>query len=114
MQPTLDQFTDEARRWLDEHASKRRDTGDGELVWGEGDFSVAVFHALSFEEEDALLARAKAWTQLKATKGYHLVAGPQRFGGLGLPREYGRAYNRVEAQYDTPDGHETHSVTTRL
>jgi alkylation response protein AidB-like acyl-CoA dehydrogenase len=111
---TLDEFTEEARRWLDEHATKRRDTGSGELVWGEGEFSVAVFHAMTFEDEDALLARAKAWTQLKATKGYHLVGGPERFGGLGLPREYSRAYNRLEAQYETPDGHETHSVTTRL
>ena len=75
---------------------------------------MAVFHALSFDDEAALLERAKAWTQLKATRGYHLISGPERFGGLGLDRSYSRAFARLEAQYETPDGHETHSVTTRL
>ena len=113
--PTLEAFVSEATDWLATHATPRTVAhGDGELVWGEGDFSVSVFHALSFEDERALLERIKAWTMLKATKGYHAITAPVEHGGLGLDRSFARAFARLEAGYETPGGHETHSVTTRL
>ena len=68
--PTIDDFTERARLWLDEHAVARPQTGgETALEWGKGDFSVSVFHSLSFEEERSLLERLKAWTRLKATQG---------------------------------------------
>ena len=85
-----------------------------EFVWQKGDFSVAVFHALSEDEERALLERAKAWTQLKAQRGYHAVSAPTEYGGLGLPAEYAQAFADLERNYVRPASHETHSVTTRL
>ena len=43
--PPLQDFLADARAWLDEHA-ERGAADDDKLVWGQGDFSVAVFHAL--------------------------------------------------------------------
>jgi alkylation response protein AidB-like acyl-CoA dehydrogenase len=116
----LEHFTSEARVWLDEHATRRQARpgdaggGDGDLVWGEGEFSVSVFHALAHDDERRLLERLKAWTQLKATRGYHAINAPVEFGGLGLPNAFARAFARLEQDYETPAGHESHSVTTRL
>ena len=113
--PTIEAFTDEARRWLDEHAVRRISTSsDSDVVWGEGDFSVSVFHSLSFDDERELLEKAKNWTMLKATRGYHAITAPVEFGGLGLDRSFGRAFARLEADFQLPTGHEAHSVTTRL
>jgi alkylation response protein AidB-like acyl-CoA dehydrogenase len=113
--PTLDEFTVAARSWLEANATlKAGGDDDRELAWGEGDFSVSVFHALPFDEERALLERIKDWTQRKAEHGYHAITWAPEFGGLGLDRSYARAFARLEAQYDTPTSHETHSVTTRL
>ena len=112
---TIEEFTDRAADWLDTHAEvARRQTDNGDVVWGEGEFSVAVFHSMSFDEERALLARAQAWTMLKATQGYHAITSPVEYGGLGLSRAHARAFARLESQYQAPVSHESHSVTTRL
>ena len=113
--PTIDEFARDAEQWLEEHAVARpQASGDATMAWGEGDFSVAVFHSLSFEEERELLERVKQWTMLKATRGYHAITAPVEFGGLGLDRSHARAFAKLEALYVTPTTHETHSVTTRL
>jgi alkylation response protein AidB-like acyl-CoA dehydrogenase len=114
--PTLDAFTAEAAQWLSTNAVPRTSTvGDaGAVPWGEGEFSVSVFHSLEFDEERELIERAQAWTTLKATKGYHAIMAPVADGGLGLDRSYARAFSQLEAKYDTPPGHEVHGVTTRL
>jgi alkylation response protein AidB-like acyl-CoA dehydrogenase len=111
---TLDAFVSAAREWLDEHAERLADDGTEDFTWNKGEFSVAVFHALSDDEERALLDRAQRWTQLKAQRGYHAVSAPPRYGGLGLPVEFDRAFTELEAGYARPASHETHSVTTRL
>jgi alkylation response protein AidB-like acyl-CoA dehydrogenase len=110
----LDEFVSEAEAWLDDHAEKLSDDEAEEFVWNKGEFSVAVFHSLSPADEQALLERAKEWTQLKAQRGYHAVSAPREYGGLGLPLEYARAFTDLEAGYARPASHETHSVTTRL
>ncbi len=116
---TIEAFSDEAADWLSRHATRRAPatpaTDDGPAQrWGEGEFSVSVFHSLGFDDERELLQRLKAWTMLKATRGYHAISAPVEFGGLGLDRSYARAFGRLEAQYQTPTAHEAHSVTTRL
>jgi alkylation response protein AidB-like acyl-CoA dehydrogenase len=114
-QPTVEEFTAAAAAWLVENAPPRPDSvGAGELTWGEGEFNVAVFHALSFEEERSLLEELKGWNQLKATKGYHAIAWPEEYGGLGLSRAHARAFQRLERDYRTPAAHETFSVTVGL
>jgi alkylation response protein AidB-like acyl-CoA dehydrogenase len=111
----MDEFSDRALQWLEDHAPGRRTSGDPhDAAWGEGEFSVAVFHSLSFDEERDLLDRIKQWTMLKATEGYHAITAPCEYGGLGLDRSYARAFAKLEAQFLTPTSHESHSVTTRL
>ena len=67
----IERFSSKAREWLDANAKPRsiNESGKRELIWGEGEFSVAVFHNLSFEEEKAIIDDAKAWTQKKAEVG---------------------------------------------
>jgi alkylation response protein AidB-like acyl-CoA dehydrogenase len=113
--PTIDEFSERALQWLTDHAVPRAaDTSESEFAWGEGEFSVAVFHSLSFDEERALLDRIKQWTMLKAVEGYHAITAPCEYGGLGLDSAYARAFANMERQFRTPTGHESHSVTTRL
>src|SRR4051794_16784385 len=101
--PTLEAFTDEAKQWLDEHAVARPEaSSDSDFAWGVGEFSVSVFHSLSFESERDLLQQIKAWTTLKATCGYHAITAPVEYGGLGLGRPYARAFAKLEAQYQIP------------
>ena len=112
----IETFTSEARQWLDENAKLRTTNNDGkrELIWGQGEFSVAVFHNLSFEEEKAIITDAMKWTQRKAEVGYHKITWEPEFGGMGLTKEHEKAFLKLESAYDTPGGHETHSVTTHL
>jgi len=109
----LDEFVAGARAFLEEHLPRKRAV-DGERVWGEGSFSVSVFHALDFETERALLERLQRWTMAKAERGYHAITWPTDVGGLGLSREYARAFAKLESGFELPTAHETHSVTTRL
>ncbi len=112
---SLNEFTDDAARWLKENADPRPTVASpSEVIWGDGEFNVAVFHALSFAEEKALLERIKAWQQKKATRGFHAITWPVEFGGLGLTKEFARAFAKLEAGYQTPSRHETFSVTTGL
>ena len=112
--PPLGDFLEDAKAWLDERAERLATDDDQKFVWGEGEFSVAVFHALSRDEEHALLDRVMGWTQRKAERGYHAISAPVAYGGLGYPREYAQAFARLERGYARPPSHETHSVTTRL
>lgn len=113
--PSLEEFTADARAWLETNVGFRSGSSDDkDLAWGEGDFSVSVFHSLDFDTERDLLERAKDWTRRKAERGYHAITQPLEYGGLGLPRAYARAFSKLESQCATPVGHETHSVTVGL
>ena len=74
--PPLETFLADAAAWLDDHTTRTVTGDDRKLVWGQGEFSVSVFHALSYDDERELLERAKAWTQRKAERGYHAIAAP--------------------------------------
>ena len=116
---SVEEFAERAAAWLARNgeplAPAAGPDADGSgPAWGEGDFSVAVFHALGFEEERDLLADAQRWHRLKATEGYHAITGPPEFGGLGLRPEHARAFAALERGYRVPTGHESFSVTTDL
>ncbi len=116
---TVEEFAAEASAWLAANAVPKPDSrtagaSDSELVWGQGEFSVSVFHALEFDEEKALLESLKSWNQAKAQRGYHAITWPVEFGGLGLTTEYARAYGRLESGYQMPGRHESFSVTIGL
>ncbi len=107
-------FEDDAAAWLSQNGTLRQQTTGDELVWGEGDFSVAVFHNLSHEEEKAHLEELRAWNQKKAAEGYHAIAWPRKYGGLELPKSHARAWGQLEKGYEVPDSHELFSVTVGL
>jgi alkylation response protein AidB-like acyl-CoA dehydrogenase len=110
---SVESFVAEAEEWLEANATRRVELGST-LVWGEGDFDVAVFHALTFDEERALLDRMIDWQHRKAERGYHAIAWPVEYGGLGLSRSHARAYGRLERQFQSKGRHEVMGVTTGL
>ena len=110
---SVDDFVAEARVWFDEHAV-RRPTSEAERGWGEGEFDVSVFSDMSFEDERDHILRIAKWIQTKATRGYHAVAWPVEYGGLGLSRAHARALGHVEREYESPGSHELISVTVGL
>ena len=111
---SIDAFSADARAWLDANAKRRNDSGDTETEWGVGKLDVSVFHNLSADHERRLLAEIQRWNRLKAERGYHAITWPTEVGGLGLSKEHGRAFGKLEAEYEVPSAHETISVTTGL
>jgi alkylation response protein AidB-like acyl-CoA dehydrogenase len=115
MATSVPDFTDQAAAWLAEHGEAEASAEtDADAVWGEGTFSVAVFHDLGFEDELRLVEDAKRWCQLKAAQGYHAITESPEFGGLGLSKEHARAFAALEHGYRVPPAHEVFSVTTGL
>ena len=84
----IETFTAQAKEWLDNNAEPRttNDHGQREMAWGEGEFSVSVFHNLTFEEEKAVIDGAVGWTRKKAEVGYHKITWEPEYGGLGLSK----------------------------
>ena len=78
---TLNEFESKARNWLDANAQKKQAVSEKEAEWGEGEFSVSVFHNLTFEEESDLLQEAAEWLIAKSEAGYHAITWPNEFGG---------------------------------
>jgi len=112
---SVEDFTEEASAWLAENGTLRQTESEKkDIVWGEGEFSVSVFHALAHDDEQALIDGIKSWTQKKAEKGYHAITWPVEYGGLGLSRKHAAAFGRLERQYESPGGHEITGVTRGL
>lgn len=109
--PPIDDWTDQARQWLAARLPRRERTS---TAWGEGSDEVAVFHALTREEEGRLIRDIMAWQQEKFDAGYGAITWPPAWGGAGLPGSYARAFRRVEAQFRTPGHHETPNVSINL
>ena len=111
----MDAFVAAASGWLADNAPVLPgDDSDQSFVWGEGHFSVAVFHNLEFGQEKELLDQLVAWNARKAEVGYHAIDWPVEFGGLGLTRAHAVAFGRLQRANDVPVSHELFSVTTRL
>jgi len=111
----MEAFVEQAGTWLHQNASRRHgQEGEQPQAWGEGDFSVAVFHDLSFDEEKQVLDDLVAWNTRKRRLGYHAVDWPVEFGGLGLTKAHAAAFGRLERDYETPTSHELFAVTKQL
>ena len=109
--PSLAQWIDQARQWLGAQLPPRERSI---RTWGEGPDEVAVFHALTREEEGRLIHDIMAWQQQKFDAGYGAITWPCEHGGAGLPGSYARAFRRAEAQFRTPGHHETPNVSINL
>jgi alkylation response protein AidB-like acyl-CoA dehydrogenase len=93
-------FSQETLAFLTAHAPRRQPE---ELVWGEGDENLALFHETTGEEEAREVAEAKAWQRTKWENGFGWLTGPEAFGGRGLSSEHDRLYRAIEAEYAVPD-----------
>ena len=105
-------FVERATAWLESRAPRR--TAEAESVWGEGDFSVVVFHDATDDEELAVLAAYQAWHREKVAAGFGAIAVSPAHGGLGLTKGHEAAFKEIESQFDVPRDHEVLSVTSGL
>jgi len=105
-------FRDRARSFLVARAPRR--TAEAALEWGQGEFSVVVFHDATDEEELKVLHAYQAWHREKLAGGFGAIAVPAEHGGLGLTKAHEAAYKEVEAEFDVPRDHEVISVTSKL
>ncbi len=106
------EFRDRARTWLEARAHRR--TADAPQRWGEGEFSVVVFHDATDDEERAVLDAYRDWHRDKVAAGFGAIAVPAAYGGGGLTKAHDAAFKELEAQFDVPRDHELISVTSKL
>jgi acyl-CoA dehydrogenase len=84
----MDEFTRQAREFLDAHADRTPDKTH--FTWGEGDDSVAYFSADPPEAEQRKLKAARDWQRTRYGCGFGWISGPREYGGRGLTPVHGR------------------------
>ena len=97
---SLEEFEQEARTFLDAHASRRPESRT--LVWGEGTDSVSLFDERTPERERNELAQAREWRATTFDAGFGWITGPAAYGGRQLPNAYDRLWSSLESQYEVP------------
>ncbi len=95
----LEDFEREAVAFLDGHAKRRTDRKG---AWGEGSDRVGLFEEKTRDQELAEVAEAQAWRRQVFDAGFGWISGPVRYGGRGLPSEFERRWQTVQARYDVP------------
>lgn len=98
--PDLAAFADEARAFLEAHAT-RRDTSAG-FEWGRGSDYVGFFGDPDADEEADITA-ARAWQRVRHENGFGWITGPKAYGGRELSSLHDFVYDLVESEYDVPD-----------
>jgi len=96
---TLEEFEVEAAAFLQANAKPKV---EARFEWGVGSDRVALFADKSPEEDRAELAAARQWAEQVYDAGFGWVSGPPDYGGRGLGREFARAWQTLQAGYDTP------------
>jgi alkylation response protein AidB-like acyl-CoA dehydrogenase len=99
--PTLDEFTAEATAFLDANATLKG--AEKKFVWGEGSDKVSMVEEKDRSEELLDVEAACDFRRKRFDAGLGWITGPQDFGGRELPGAYERAYNQLEAKYQTPN-----------
>ena len=114
MAESISEFRERARTWLESRAP-RRTAAEAPQQWGEGEFSVVVFHDASDEEELELLERIPGVAPRQVGgRPRRRSPCPQEFGGMGLTKGHDAAFKELEAEFDVPRDHELISVTSKL
>ncbi|MCR3724607.1 acyl-CoA dehydrogenase [Streptomyces umbrinus] len=101
MEHDMQDFTAEARRFLDAYAAKAPDRTA--FTWGEGDDSMAYFSSLPPEEEREHVQRARDWQRIRHENGFGWITGPPEYGGRGLTPVHDLLYDAIESEYDVAD-----------
>jgi alkylation response protein AidB-like acyl-CoA dehydrogenase len=100
MSEDVQEFAREAREFLDAHAARAE---HAQFRWGEGDDTVAYFHADPPHVTERKLRAAKDWQRTKYENGFGWISGPPEYGGRGLAPVHELIYNGIEAEYEVPD-----------
>src|SRR5262249_22233105 len=100
------------RSWLRAQAPPRTD--DGVVRWGEGSDDVSVFHALSYDDELALIRRGQAWQKTKLDAGYGAITWPVGEGRAGLTELHAQVSREEDSAFEVPGSHELLRVTINL
>ncbi|MFT3853099.1 MAG: acyl-CoA dehydrogenase family protein [Ilumatobacteraceae bacterium] len=98
---TLDEFTAEATAFLDANATLKG--AEKKFVWGEGSDKVSTVEERDRAEELLDVKAACVFRRKRFDAGLGWITGPKEFGGRELPGAYERAYNQLEAKYQTPN-----------
>jgi alkylation response protein AidB-like acyl-CoA dehydrogenase len=98
-QISLEDFEAEARAFLEDNAKPRQPETTG---WGEGSDKVGLLSEKTPEEELEELREAKEWRARVFDAGFGWITGPEQYGGRELPAAHERAWQALEARYDTP------------
>ncbi|WP_419668416.1 acyl-CoA dehydrogenase family protein [Streptomyces sp. 2-1] len=101
MEHDMQDFTAEARHFLDAHAAKAPDRTA--FTWGEGDDTMAYFSSLPPEEEREHVQRARDWQRIRHENGFGWITGPPEYGGRGLTPVHDLLYDAIESEYDVAD-----------
>lgn len=99
--PSLAEFADAARAFLDAHATPR--PSEGAVVWGEGPDRVTYFGDEPKEVDQANVQAARDWQRTRYENGFGWITGPQQYGGRELSIAHELTYDGLEADYDVPD-----------
>ena len=97
--PTEERFRQEVLEFLSVNARRRPPGGP---PWGVGPDRVGLFVEGTPEQERALVDEARSWQRRLFDAGLGWITGPARYGGRELPRSYERAYQSLEAGFETP------------
>ena len=103
MSEDLQEFTEQARMFLDANASRRDPTSTGSWGQGSDEITIPVVSARDREAELVNVAEARRWRALVFDAGFGWLDGPERYGGRGLGPEFARRWLELEASYEVPD-----------
>ncbi|MBT2535458.1 acyl-CoA dehydrogenase family protein [Arthrobacter sp. ISL-69] len=98
---SLEEFVARATAFLDANAEPS--PARTAFQWGVGeDAGVKLWEEPDSAEERVRLTEARVWRHKRFDAGFGWLDGPTESGGRSLPRAYVRAYQRLEAKYQTP------------
>ena len=92
-------FEREAIAFLEANCEPRIDKS---RAWGEGSDQVAALPERSVEQERAEVEAARGWARKRFDAGFGWITGPVEYGGRGLDRSFGQAYDSLESKFATP------------
>jgi len=98
---TLDEFIVEATAFLEANAQLKG--AEKKFVWGEGSDKVSMVEEKDRSEELLDVEAACDFRRKRFDAGLGWISGPKEFGGRELPPSFERAYNQLEAKYQTPN-----------
>jgi alkylation response protein AidB-like acyl-CoA dehydrogenase len=97
--PTLEEFTADARRFLDDHYPRKHQR-DEPFSWGAGSDRVAIFEETDPFVEAPRVADTRRWRSELFDADYGWIDGPVELGGAGLPVSHRRAFDTLVRGYD--------------